>query len=118
MNERVLLVRLSSLGDIAHTLPAAAGLAAARPDLVLSWVVQRQWAPLLRDVPFLDHVFAFDRNGGVRALLRVRGELRQRRPSVALDLQGNWKSAGSWRSSPAPGPGSDRSRAASARARS
>jgi ADP-heptose:LPS heptosyltransferase len=93
MSERVLLVRLSSLGDIVHTLPAAAGLAAARPDLDLAWVVQREWAPLLHGLPFLRHVIPFDRAGGLAALLRARRELRALTPSVALDLQGNWKSA-------------------------
>ncbi|MEI8352568.1 MAG: hypothetical protein WCG36_09705 [bacterium] len=37
---RVLLVRLSSLGDIVHTWPLAVALRHARPDLHLTWVVE------------------------------------------------------------------------------
>jgi len=45
--ERLLLVRLGSMGDIIHTLPAAFALRAALPDATIGWVVEERWAELL-----------------------------------------------------------------------
>jgi heptosyltransferase I len=44
---RLLIVRLSSMGDIIHTLPAASALRAALPDATIGWVVEERWAELL-----------------------------------------------------------------------
>ncbi|HLX83217.1 MAG TPA: lipopolysaccharide heptosyltransferase I [Terriglobales bacterium] len=43
----VLIVRLSAMGDIIHTLPAAAALRQAFPDATLGWLVEERWAELL-----------------------------------------------------------------------
>ena len=45
--ERLLVVRLSAMGDIIHTLPAAAALRLAFPHATLGWLVEERWAELL-----------------------------------------------------------------------
>ena len=45
--ERLLVVRLSAMGDIIHTLPAAAALRQAFPHATLGWLVEERWAELL-----------------------------------------------------------------------
>ncbi|MBX3463575.1 MAG: glycosyltransferase family 9 protein [Planctomycetes bacterium] len=89
----VLLVRLSAMGDLVQGLGAVASLAARRPDLRLTFVTQEPLLPLLQGLPGLSRVVGFQRDGGWRGLLRLRGQLRQDRYDCALDLQGNWKSA-------------------------
>mgnify|MGYP001572618487 CR=1 FL=1 len=89
---RVLVVRLSAMGDVVHGIAAVSALRAARPDDELHWVVQAPFAPLLDDLG-LSGVIAHDRKGGPRAFLRTVRALRALRCDVALDLQGNWKSA-------------------------
>ena len=42
---RVLIVRMSALGDIVHTLPVLAALGAARPDVTVDWLVDRATRP-------------------------------------------------------------------------
>lgn len=98
---RVLLVRLSALGDVVQTLGAVQALADGRPDLELHFAVQRPYLALLRGLP-LASTLALDRGGGVGAWWRLRRSLRRLRPRVALDLQGNWKSALACRISGAP----------------
>src|SRR5436305_7254092 len=44
---RILVVRLGSLGDIIHTLPAIAMLRDAMPGAFIGWVVEERWAELL-----------------------------------------------------------------------
>ncbi len=43
----LLIVRLSAMGDIIHTLPAAAALRQAFPNVTLGWLVEERWAELL-----------------------------------------------------------------------
>jgi heptosyltransferase-1 len=45
---KVLLIKLSSLGDIAHTLPVLADIRANHPDAQIDWVVDSQFASLLK----------------------------------------------------------------------
>ncbi len=62
---RILIVRMGAMGDIIHTLPAAASLRASFPDSRITWVIEPRWMPLLEDNPFLDRIVAFrrDRSG-------------------------------------------------------
>src|SRR5580692_1547966 len=45
--ERLLIVRLSSMGDVVHTLPAAQALRAAFPQAMIGWLIEERWAELL-----------------------------------------------------------------------
>jgi heptosyltransferase-1 len=90
---KALLVRLSAIGDVVHTLPALAAL--HRHGYEAGWVVEPPARPLLEGHPFLSQVAAAPaarafRGGAAWAALRA---LRQRRYDVALDFQGLWKSA-------------------------
>ncbi|HEX3880258.1 MAG TPA: glycosyltransferase family 9 protein [Bryobacteraceae bacterium] len=87
----ILIVRLGAMGDIIHTLPAAASLRASFPSARIAWVVEPRWAPLLEENASLDRVIAFQRDGGgFRESVR---RLRAEHYDVALDFQGLIKSA-------------------------
>jgi heptosyltransferase-1 len=45
--DSLLVVRLSAMGDIIHTLPAAAMLRQAFPHATLGWLIEERWAELL-----------------------------------------------------------------------
>jgi heptosyltransferase I len=45
--ESLLVVRLSAMGDVIHTLPAAAALRQAFPHATLGWLIEERWAELL-----------------------------------------------------------------------
>jgi heptosyltransferase-1 len=89
---RILVVRLSSMGDVIHALPAAASLKHSFPGSCLTWVVNPRWAPLLQGNPFIDRVVWFSRHSwaGLRAAWR---ELRSARYDLAVDFQGLIQSA-------------------------
>src|SRR5713226_1097842 len=99
---RILVVKLGSIGDIVHTLPALAALRAGMPQSEISWVVERNCAEILKDNPLLDRLIEVDTKALGRGLvsgetLRApRQQLRQLRASafdLALDFQGLLKSA-------------------------
>lgn len=99
---RILIVKLGSIGDIVHTLPALAAIRRALPQSEISWVVERRAAEVLRDNPVLDHLIEVDTKAlrhvslfkemGV-ALREQRRRLRASKFEFALDFQGLLKSA-------------------------
>src|SRR5262245_51753628 len=89
---RALIVRLGSLGDLIHTLPAVAAIRRAHPSLEIDWLVDDVHAELLELVPVISSIVRLP-SRTVRAWLQVRGELRARHYDVALDFQGLIKSA-------------------------
>src|SRR5687767_13522026 len=89
---RILIVRLGSLGDIVHALPAAAALRRARPDARIDWLVDARHRELLDLVPVIDDIIVL-RAPTVRGWLDATRRLRARPYDVAIDLQGLLKSA-------------------------
>jgi lipopolysaccharide heptosyltransferase I len=99
---QILIVKLGSIGDIVHTLPALAAIRSGLPKAELSWVVERSSAEILRDNPLLDHLIEVDTKALRRGLMSgetlraPRQQLRRLRASafdVAIDFQGLLKSA-------------------------
>jgi lipopolysaccharide heptosyltransferase I len=91
---KTLIVRLSAIGDVVHTLPAAAALKRRGHDV--DWLVEPRAMPLVERNPAVTTALAapparLSGLGGSRATAR---ELRRARYDSALDLQGLWKSAG------------------------
>src|ERR1035437_6022297 len=90
--ERYLVVRLTALGDILHTVPAVAALWAAHRTSRIDWVVERKWAPVLEGSPAINEVIPCDRRSALGAVACVR-RLRQNHYTCAIDFQGLYKSS-------------------------
>jgi len=99
---RVVLVRLSALGDIIHTWPLAVALREADPGLHVSWVVEAPFAPLVEGHPSIDAVFTTRTRAWRRRPLSpstraeialLRGRFHELQPDLAIDSQGLVKSA-------------------------
>lgn len=83
----VLLIRLSAMGDIVHTLPAATTFKKSFPNRRLVWVVASRWLPLVEGNPYIDEVVVCDR-GGFGPLKTCWKKLRDARAEWAFDFQG------------------------------
>ena len=99
---RILIVKLGSIGDIVHTLPALAAMRKALPESEISWVVERRSSEILKDNPVLDRLIEVDTKALRRGLMSgetlraPRQQLRLLRASafdLALDFQGLLKSS-------------------------
>lgn len=88
---RILVIRLSSMGDVIHTLPAVAALKKCFPDSRLSWLIRPRWAVLLEGNPYVDEIVPLPRALG--ATVRGIGALRMERFDLAVDFQGLIQSA-------------------------
>jgi heptosyltransferase I len=91
-NGRILVVRLSAMGDIIHTLPAVASLKNSYPGSHLTWVVEPRWLPLLEANPYVDRVVVLRRQS-LSGFLESWRDLCAARYDFAVDFQGLTKSA-------------------------
>lgn len=100
-NHNILLIRLKSIGDIVFTLPAVNQVRQAFPEAKISFLVSKEFAPLLQGFHDVDAVIALDRarfrrpNPGVIIAQAFSLLRRLRRPkfSLAIDLQGYGETA-------------------------
>lgn len=91
---RILVIRLSSIGDIVHALPAVAALGESQPGAEIAWAVESRFAELVEGNPGVRRVLRLDTlsrrghdvAGGLAAV-------RHFRPDVTVDFQGLFKSA-------------------------
>jgi heptosyltransferase-1 len=99
---RVLIVRLSAMGDIVHTLPAVTDAWRARPDVTFDWLVDEAFADLPRLHKGIERVIpagflrykkhwrsAFA-SGEIGSFLT---DLRSKKYDLVIDVQGIFKSA-------------------------
>ncbi len=102
----ILIVKLSAIGDVIHTLPSLAALRRCYPQAHITWVVEEAASDLLMDHPMIDRVLVSRRKHWVRELKegRQRGAvlreiagmlraLRDRPYDLAIDFHGLFKSA-------------------------
>lgn len=110
---RLLIVRLSAMGDVIHTLPAAFALRQAFPEAKIGWLVEERWAellcapstprrgPLSPQRPLVDWLHAVNLARWRKSLLSIASlqqiatvwnDVRAAHYDVAIDLQGAMRS--------------------------
>jgi lipopolysaccharide heptosyltransferase I len=92
---RILIVRLSAIGDVIHGMPVACALRERFPDSLLVWVVEQRSADVIQDHEALDQRIVLPR-GWLKSPLtvwRLRRQLRALHFDTAIDAQGLSKSA-------------------------
>lgn len=103
--QRLLVIRLSALGDVVHTLSAVALLKKFVPDSHITWIVEPPFVDILKNNPVVDEVIVFQKksiaaemknplwwlipNSKLGVLVK---ELRSRKFTAAIDFQGLFKS--------------------------
>lgn len=114
---KVLLVRLSSMGDLIHTLPAIQDLSLRQPQIELHWLTEKAFADIPRLHPFVKQIIPMHwrmwRNNlfdsAVRQEIRdLKHRLQANRYDFVLDSQGLLKSALFARLAKAPVKGFDK----------
>jgi lipopolysaccharide heptosyltransferase I len=112
--QRLLIVRLSAMGDVIHTLPAAYALRDSFPQATIGWLVEERWAELLcaprasrrgprsSQRPLVDWVHTVRLRGWrdslfslptLQQIATVWNDVRGAQYDVAVDLQGAMRSA-------------------------
>lgn len=89
-DQRILIIKPSSLGDVVHALPTLQALRARFPRAHIAWLVKQQWAGLLERAEGLDQVWPL--KPGVTGWLSEVPRLRAAGFGLAVDLQGLFRS--------------------------
>ena len=99
--KNILLIKMSSLGDILHSLPFADALRRRYPKAKITWLVHPQFAGFLPDPPVIDEVIYFDKVkfnkmglcDKLHYFREMRALLHSKHFDLVIDLQGLFKSA-------------------------
>jgi heptosyltransferase-1 len=92
---RVLIVKLSAIGDVLHTVPTAVALRRALPESEIAWAVEGRAGDLLQGHPAVDRVIGLPRRWLTSAshVLDIRKTLHEFHADVSIDAQGLLKSS-------------------------
>lgn len=98
---RLLVVRMSALGDVIHTIPAVVALRDALPGVQIGWVVERAYRELVEIVVKPDATFPVRLRGWRKSLVASSGEIAATMSAIrrfgereaSIDFQGLIKSA-------------------------
>lgn len=98
---RILIVKLSSIGDVVHSLPTLKALRDTYPHSYIAWVVEEKSKDVVIGNPYLDEVIIFEKERwktelfkkkgykeSIKEILDFRKFLRQKNFDLAIDLQG------------------------------
>src|SRR3989337_487752 len=95
---KILIINLSSIGDVVHTLPALYALRNAYPSAKIDWLVEEERSNILIGHPLLNEVFVIKKKGCLKdfkATYSIARRLRALNYDIVLDFQGLFKS-GLW----------------------
>ncbi|KKL45471.1 hypothetical protein LCGC14_2355360, partial [marine sediment metagenome] len=103
--KKILIVRLSAIGDVVHVLPALRSLRSNFPDSKITWLVEDKASDILTGHPDIDEVITFPRRKWQRNILKINKitntvfeifsfykKLRKDCYDIVIDFQGNLKS--------------------------
>lgn len=100
--KKILIVKLSSLGDVVHALPAFKAIRDNYPESEIYWVVERSGAEILKSLQGLDEIITFDTLKWrkrpfslttLKELLESLKKIRREKFDIAIDFQGTLKSS-------------------------
>lgn len=87
---RICILRLSALGDCANIVPVVHTLQHARPDVQISWIINRTEANLIADMPGVQPI-VYDKQGGRSALAKLKRQLQGQHFEAFLHMHGSWR---------------------------
>lgn len=88
---KILIIRMSSIGDIVLTTPVLRLLKQKFPGSKIDFVIKKQFAPVLSDNPFLNRLLIFDRADN-KSLKQIRNEIVATKYDIIFDLHKNFRS--------------------------
>ncbi|MFH2012912.1 MAG: glycosyltransferase family 9 protein [Pseudomonadota bacterium] len=101
----IMIVKLSAIGDVVHTLPSLEALRAAYPDSRITWLIEEDTEQIIRNHPSLDKVIVSKRKTWMKSILKPSTclqtfddivsfvkELRRTKYDLVIDFQGLLKS--------------------------
>ena len=104
-NQNILVIKLSAIGDVVHSLPFLEVLKDKFPSSVVDWVVEEDAAGIVQGHPYIDQLIVFPRKSWIERFIKkgeyssvgkevvnFLKELKKKKYDIVVDLQGLFKS--------------------------
>ncbi len=101
-NTKILIIRLSALGDTIHTLPLASAIKKAYPNSQIGWIVEDKAQQFINNNPLIDKCYVLPRKQwkkrgfslkNVIEFFDIINEIRKEKYDIVIDTQQLFKSA-------------------------
>ena len=92
MINRILLIRLSSLGDVLLSTPLISLLRQKYPSAKIDFVIFQEYSELIRHHPEIHQIFEINKEEGLQGLNRIKKKLNSEKYDVILDIHNNFRS--------------------------
>lgn len=89
---KILIIRLSSIGDVVLTTPVIRLLKQNFPNCEIDFVVKSQFANILTAHPFINRILIFDKNDAAYSLKNIRKQIIAQKYDLIVDLHKNIRS--------------------------
>ncbi len=89
---KILVVRLSSIGDIILTTPLLRSLKTKYPGAQITFLIKEQYKELLASSPYVDKLITFNKKDGFSGLTDIKNRLKEEKFDLFLDIHKNWRS--------------------------
>ena len=90
--QKILLIRLSSIGDILLTTPVIRVLKHKFPDSTIDFVVKNQFTEILEDHPSLNQLFKLEKGNDKQTLKKIKHQIKNNNYDLIVDLHKNFRS--------------------------
>jgi len=88
----ILIIRLSSIGDIILTTPVIRALHEAYPDAQIDYLTKKKFAPLITYHPQIREILTYDKNQPDHTLRVLKKEIHQREYDILVDIHNTFRS--------------------------
>ncbi|MFZ5518354.1 MAG: glycosyltransferase family 9 protein [Candidatus Zhuqueibacterota bacterium] len=89
---KILIIRMSSIGDIVLTTPVIRLLQQQFPGAKIDFVIKKQFVDILSDHPLLNRLLIFDKQNNAGTLRQIRRAISETRYDIIIDLHKNIRS--------------------------
>ncbi len=89
---KILIIRLSSIGDIIQCMSVVTGLKNQFPEAEIHWVVRADMESLVKIDPRIDHIWPFDRKEGFSGVFKLGAKLKKEQFDLIYDAHSNIRS--------------------------
>ncbi len=92
MINKILIIRLSSIGDIILTTPVVKEIRSKFPDARLDYIIKKRFADIIRHNPYINNLIEFDETEGFKALSELKKDIKNEKYDLIIDIHNNLRS--------------------------
>ena len=92
MRTKILIIRLSSIGDVLLSTPLIRILKKKFPSCQIDFIIKKEFHELLAYHPYLRKIFIYDKNQGRAALRDIKTHLKEEHYDLVVDIHKNFRS--------------------------